>query len=126
MFADVGVVPDQLVVAELSKLLLTLWCEVRSVQSLDGQVVATDLIEDDHVERCCRGALFDESANVESLGVRTAVQQLMHGSRVAVEREHHIDCIGEQLDELLFGEPVRVIDNGKQRHQVDDIDDANP
>ena len=64
----------------------------------------------------------DEAAHVEPVGVGPAVHQLVHGTGEAVEGEHHVDPIGEQLAEEGVVHAVRVVLRPGQRHQVDDVD----
>ena len=61
------------------------------------QVVARRPVAHGHVERRGGGALLDEAADLEPVGVRAAVHQLVDRAGVAVEGEDHVDVVGEQL-----------------------------
>ena len=86
------------------------------MERLHRQVVAAHLVEDHHVERRRRGALFVVAANVESTGVRPAVDDLVERPRVAVEGEDDVGLVGEQLGEGLRTHAVRMERRRKQRH----------
>jgi hypothetical protein len=43
-----------------------------------------------------------------------------------VEGEDHVHCVGEQLGEHRVTHAVRMVTPPDQRHQVDDVHDANP
>ena len=58
-------------------------------------------------------------------GLRPAVDELVHGARVAVEGEDHVPVGGEEVVELAVGVAVRVVVLGQQGHQVDDVDEAD-
>ena len=63
------------------------------------------------------------AAHVEALGVGLAVHQPVHRARVAVEGEHHVGVLGEQLDELARGHAVGMVGRRVEPHQVDHVDE---
>ena len=69
------------------------------------------------------GALLAVAAHVEALRVGLAVDQPVHGARVAVEGEHHVGVLGEQLGELARGHAVRMVGRRVESHQVDHVDE---
>ena len=54
-----------------------------------------------------------------------AIRQAMNQPWVAVEGENHRDLGGEDGVVILVGQAVRMFALRLQRHQVDDIDEAN-
>src|SRR3954454_22852087 len=87
---DVAVVPREHLVAMGKQLRGASWKTARPVDGFDGEVVAAGLVEDDHVERCRRGALLAVAVDVETLGVWTAVEELVDGTGVPVVREDDV------------------------------------
>ncbi len=77
-------------------------------QCLHRQVVATHVVENDHVERRRRRALLGVAADVEAIRSDPTVQQLVEGPRVTVPCDHDVDVLGEQASEVLVGAPVWV------------------
>ena len=114
----------------LGKLLLAPTLEVRPaahgalaiVDRIDHQMVAIGAVAHHHVERRGGCTFFDEPANVEPIGVRASVDQLVHNARVAVEGEHHIGGIGKGLGEVLIRHPVRVILGPRQSLEPHNVD----
>ena len=92
------------------------------VDSVHDEVEAGHSIFYCHVERGGCGSLLDESSNVEAVGIGSAVDQLVHGAREAMEREDHVHRVGEELTEQDLAHPMRVILGSDQSHQIDDVD----
>jgi hypothetical protein len=59
-----------------------------------------------------RRALLDEPAHPEAVRVGPAVHELVHRAGVAVEREHDVHGVGEQLAEQRLVHAVRVVRAG--------------
>src|ERR671917_1360062 len=95
-------------------------------ERLRRQVIAAHAVEDDHVERGRRGALLVETPDVEAVDVDVTVDDLVYGPLVAVEGEDDRLVRREELDEARLVHPVRVKLAGEERHQVDDVDHADP
>ena len=72
---------------------------MRPVERKDGEVIAAHLVQHHHIEWCRRRPLLVETADVEAVGVRAAVQNRVEGPLVAVECKHHRLVRGEQFDE---------------------------
>lgn len=98
LFKPLGIAPDQ-----------WLYLRCRSLgtpQGFSGQMVAAQLVGNDHVERRRRGTLFHVSAHMEARRVRTSINQLMNGARIAVKGKHDVHLPRkhlERFDELIGG-----------------------
>ena len=89
-------------------------------------MVAAHLVEHDHVERRRRRALLAEAADVEAAGVRAAVQQLVQRAGVAVKREDDLGRRRRTAPRSARRDmPCGWTSRGRDRHQVDDVDDAD-
>ena len=77
---------------------------------LCGQVEPVHGVEYDHLERSGGGgALFAETAHVDPVRVWVAVHDLVNGSLVAVESEHHRLVFSEERHEPFRSHAVRVV-----------------
>src|SRR5579884_3150042 len=89
---------------------------------LDTEMIATGFIEYDHVERRGGGSLFIKTAYVEARSIRTAMENLMNRSRIAVEGKHDRFIFREVLSEGGFVHAVRMDLWWVERHEVHDVD----
>ena len=69
---------------------------------------AAHVVEHRHIEGGGRSAFFDVAADVETVGVRTPVGELVNHARIAVEGEDNGRVFGEKIDE---GSPEVVMQN---------------
>ena len=86
---------------------------------------AVEVVEHRHVERRRRRAFLLVAAHVQVVVAVAAIGEAMDQPRIAVKREQDRLVRGEDGVELLVGEPVRMLARRLQRHQVDDVDDAD-
>jgi hypothetical protein len=97
----------------------------RVVDRVHDEVIARCPVQRCHVERGRGGPLLDEAADLEAVGIRTAMHDLMNCPGESMEPEDHVDRVGEELAKLDFVHAVRMIFRPDQRHEVDDVDDSS-
>src|SRR5664280_1096194 len=125
VLARVGTVAQALVAHVLAQVRGSLAQARNTVDYIDHEVKAVEVVEHHHVERRGRRALLLVSAHVDVVVVGAAVGQPVDQQRVAVVGEDHRATRREQGVELLVGEAVRVLAVGLQAHQVDDVEDPH-
>src|SRR6266702_1480401 len=96
-----------------------------ALDRLDREVVAVELVEHDHVERRRRGAFFDEAADMQAGMVGAVISQAMDQGGIAVIGENHGLVAREQAVEVAMADPMRMLLLRLQRHEVNDIHDAD-
>ncbi len=89
------------------------------------QVKAVELVEHGHVERRRRRAFFLVAAHVNVVVIAASIRQAVDQPGITVEGEDDRLVRREDRIELAVGQAVRVEVGGLQRHEVDDVDDAN-
>ncbi len=87
-------------------------CLGRALQRPDREVVPTDSVVDQELERRLGGALLDVAADVEPARGRSVVHELVNRGGVAVEEEDDGPVLGEQPGELLGAQTVRMLVGG--------------
>src|SRR6185295_8802157 len=122
---DVLAMLDQLVAHALPQV-CRLRAETRDVidHGFD-QMIAIEIVQHRHVERRRRGAFFLVTAHVQVGVAMTPVGQAMDQPRIAVKREQDRLVDREDRIEFRVRQPMRMLARRLQRHQVDDVDDAD-
>ncbi len=96
-----------------------------TVDDVDGDVEAIDLIEDGEFERRVDVALFFVAANVNIVVIFAAVAELVDERSVGMEIEDDRLVDGEEGIEIAVGEAVRMFGVGQEAEKIDHIDEAN-
>ena len=91
----------------------------------DAEVIATDLIEHDHIERRGGRPLFVKPAHMETSCIGASVNELVDGSLIAVKGEHDGLVYGEDLCEGGVIDPVWVDIWRVQGHQINNVHHAH-
>jgi hypothetical protein len=94
-------------------------CSSGSADGLDGKAESIDAVADDHVERRRGRSLLPVAANVKSLGIRAAVNELVKRALVAVEGEDDGAIGGEEVENCVSLIPCGVLLLGEERLRVD-------
>ena len=81
----------------------------RALQRPDREVVPTDSVVDQELERRLGGPFLDVAADVEPARGRSVVNELVNRGGVAVEEEDDGPVLGEQRGELLGAQTVRML-----------------
>ena len=66
--------------------------------------------------------MLDEPADKEPVGVRSAMQQLVHRPGKSVKGEDNVYRVSEQFPEQGVTHAVRVVPWADKAHQIDDVD----
>ena len=117
------------ILAVLHQLILHLLNEIggsvaqlgQTLDCVDDQVEAVDVVLYPHIEGSGDGALLLVAADVQIL-VAAAVGQLMHQGGIAVEGEDDGLVLGEEGVIVLVSEAVGVLGVGLELHQVHHVD----
>ena len=96
-----------------------------SCEHIENKMEAIEVIHHRHVKRRCGRALFLVSAHVEIRVIGSPVCQPVDQPGIAVEREHYRLVGGEKKVERVVAEPVWMLALRLQRHEIDDIDEAD-
>ena len=83
------------------------------------------LVQHHHIERCRRGAFFLKTADVHSGVVDPVIGQAVDQVGITVIGKNHRPVAGEDAVEIALAKTVRMLLLRLQRHQIDDIDNAN-
>ena len=96
-----------------------------AVDHVHHQVVAVDVVQHGHVERCGGRALFLVTADVNVDVIRAPVRQAVDQPRIPVVGEDHRLVAREDLVELGILQTVRMLGGWLHPHQVDHVDHAH-
>ena len=96
-----------------------------AVDDVADQMEAVEVVDHAHVERRGRRSLFLVAAHMNVVVAGPSIGQPMDEPRIAVEGEDDRLVDGEESVEVTVGEAMRMLAVRLQRHQVDDIDDAD-
>src|SRR5215471_12201197 len=96
-----------------------------SIEHLDSQVEAIELVQDHHVERRGGRALLLVTTDVHIGVIRAPIGQPMDQPRVAVIGEDDRSVAREQRVEIAVRETMWMVLAGLQAHQVNDVDDSH-
>ena len=97
----------------------------QTFNSFDCQMEAVELVQNGHVEGRSGRAFLDEAAHVEVRMVGAFVDQPVNEIRIAVIGEDHRTVAREDAVKYFIRDTVWMVLRRLQRHQVDDIDDAD-
>ncbi len=95
-----------------------------TVDDVDGEVEAVDLVEDGEFERGVDVALFRVAADVEVFVVGLLVGELVDERGIGVEVEDNGLIRGEEGLELALAEAMGMVGGGHETEEVDDVDEA--
>ena len=92
---------------------------------IELKLEAVEVIQHDHIEWRRRGSLFFISAHMNVVVIVAAIREFVDQSRIAVIRKDHGLVGSKDCVEILVLQAVRMFFVGLQRHQVDDVYNAN-
>src|SRR5437764_15004517 len=95
-----------------------------SSHCLDTQMIATHMVEHDHIERRGGRSLFYEPAHMETRRVGSSVHDFMNSPRISVECKHHRLVFREMLDKGRIIHAMRMQERRVELHQIHDVDHA--
>src|SRR5712692_8328974 len=125
-FANVLFMLDKFVAQQLFEVASDALQSWNTVHYIPSQVEAIKIVQDRHVERCCRRALLFVAPHVEIVMIVAAISEAVNQPGIAVigkddrliHREHGV--------EIKIRETVRMLGRGLNGHQIDNIHHANP
>jgi len=72
------------------------------VQCEFGEMIATDFVDDEHIERRCGCAGFLVTADMETIGIGAVMNECVNGAAISVPGEDDVCSVSEYLVELLL------------------------
>lgn len=98
-------------------------CATTDSRSCD--VIPADPVAQQHVERCRRRTLFVVALNPHALGAGTAKEKAAQLARVAVVVEMYVAISGEEVDEPVVSERVRMRLFRPEDHEIRHVHDTH-
>ena len=125
MFADVGVMLVELAVHQVDNVTGLGAKPGRVFQGVDDEVIAADLVANDHIERSGGAALVDEAANVEAGFVWAAMNHAVNGPTITVVGKDDWSGLGEERFKGEIVHAMRMLVGAGDNREVDNVDQAN-
>src|ERR1700688_5242288 len=96
-----------------------------AVDAVDREMISIKPVEHDHIEWGRGGALLLEAVNMHLGMIGAVIGEAVNQIRIAVIGKDQRPVTGKHAVEFIIADAVRMLILGLQRHQVDDVDDAN-
>src|SRR6266403_1833751 len=125
MFIDVTLVFEEFLAQTLLGVCVRVLEARDTVDGVGGEMKAVEFVENRHVERSGDGAFFLVAVNVKISVVFAAIGEAMNERRITVISEDDGLVGGEHGIEVAVGNSVGMFAGGLERHEVNDINEAD-
>src|SRR6266852_487918 len=95
-----------------------------SSHGLDTEMIATHMVQHDHIKRRGSRPLFHKPAHMETRRVGPSMNNFMNGSRIPMECKNHRRISRKVLDEGSIIHAMRMQEWRVEFHQIHDVDHA--